>query len=478
MLQVGVTGGIVLYWTQNGEHKQHMNPLFPDSDEQQETSGTTPGYVLARSQGRHLHPPEHHTDDAHPGAEQAVDLIRNKINQLYTAEPAAKQELAEAADTPVARSKHQQFMHELSTSGKSLAQIQTAWHNYYVGLPDDEKHLVWQEFYSANARHPSAYTKFVQEHARRELTPTEAAQPHPIEAASAKPSVQGPIFGTMISPNDAGAASRAGKRSSPSDSFRSVASLRRQIIKKVQASNAAQIKAKQHVQSLLFGLGLGSLVLLIVLFSFFNEVVIAPFIQPSRHVSATPIILSSSDITPNSTPEVIIPKINVEIPVNYSLTTDDENTVENALEGGVVHYASTVMPGQAGNAAFFGHSSNNIFNPGKYKFAFVLLHTLVPGDIFYLTYNGTVYTYKVYDKQVVDPSDIAVLNNVPGKIATATLITCDPPGTSLHRLVVWGEQISPDPSSNVAAAPPATAAATQLASNGPSLWSRLTHWLF
>ena len=46
----------------------------------------------------------------------------------------------------------------------------------------------------------------------------------------------------------------------------------------------------------MFGLGFGALTLLIVLFSFFNEVVIAPFIQPSRHVSATPIIVSPDGV--------------------------------------------------------------------------------------------------------------------------------------------------------------------------------------
>ena len=103
----------------------------------------------------------------------------------------------------------------------------------------------------------------------------------------------------------------------------------------------------------------------------------------------------------------------------------------------------------------------------------------MPGDTFYLTYNGKAYAYQVYDKQIVDPSDVAVLDNVPGKIATATLITCDPPGTSLHRLVVWGEQVSPNPDGN--AAGDNTSAnitnGTQLPSNGPSLWSRMIHSL-
>jgi sortase A len=107
-----------------------------------------------------------------------------------------------------------------------------------------------------------------------------------------------------------------------------------------------------------------------------------------------------------------------------------------------------------------------------------MLHTLVPGDIFYLTYNNKVYTYRVYDKQIVSPSNVSVLNNVDGKTATATLITCDPPGTSLNRLVVWGEQISPDPSGATVAAPTTTTVAPKtINGNGPTLWKRLTGWL-
>jgi sortase A len=102
----------------------------------------------------------------------------------------------------------------------------------------------------------------------------------------------------------------------------------------------------------------------------------------------------------------------------------------------------------------------------------------VPGDIFYLTNNNKVYTYRVYDKQIVKPSQVEVLNSVPGKVATATLITCDPPGTSLNRLVVWGEQISPDPSGAIAPAPAATTTQPKaINGNGPTLWKRLTGWI-
>lgn len=367
----------------------------------------------------------------------AAGMIRQKVARLYSKEPDVKQELAKAETAAPRRSKHQQFMHELSVSGKDLATIQTEWHNYYQKLPDREKHEVWHEFYSSQPALGS-----------RPANPQVIAE-HKHEAARPRPKLRG-----ARSKQDVGAVLRD----------------------KVTAGG--QLEAKHHVQSLLFGLGVGLIVVIIFLFGFFNEVVIAPFIQPSRHATATPLIVSSGSISASATPEVIIPKINVEIPVDYSQTTTNEAQIENALEDGVVHYPTTARPGQKGNAAFFGHSSNNIFNKGKYKFAFVLLHTMQQGDTFYLTYQGKVYAYKVISTTIVDPSDVAVLEPVQGQTATATLITCDPPGTSLHRLIVVGQQVSPDPAGNTQASSAPINASNNLPGNGPTLLTRFIRTLW
>lgn len=380
--------------------------------------------------------------------ENAANIIRQKVDRLYQAEPSALTESAES-QAVVKRSKHQQYMYELSNSGKDLAAIQTAWHEYYQALPDDEKHQVWQEFYSSQsllthkpALEPEQQAQSFAEHKHQAVTkPKRTTKPRPkVKDIRSAKDVQATIKHTVTA--------------------------------------GGTLHAKHHLQSLLFGLAMGAIVVVIFLFGLFNELVIAPFIQPSRTATATPLIVSDSTIAASATPEVIIPKINVEIPVDYTQTTTDEAQIENALESGIVHYPTTSRPGENGNAAFFGHSSNNIFNKGKYKFAFVLLHTLVPGDTFYLTYNGKVYVYKVISKDVVDPSNVGVLGPVPGQTATATLITCDPPGTSLKRLIIVGQQISPDPSGNTAStatAPTVATEATSLPGNGPTVLNRLVH---
>lgn len=430
-----------------------VNPLFPENDQPQDN-----GFLLPRQDKRIDPAPS-------AGANEAIALIRKKLERIYAEEPdpLAEEKKVNAIKPP--RSKHQQFMYELSVSGKSLAEIQTAWHDYYAHLPDAEKHQVWQEFYTANSAGPTASQRQSQlrqpraEHIQPATLSNAYTQPHQTlpAAPSAKPAVRRPRL--------------------PKD-VRTPSQLRNAVRNKI--SSRGRLKARHHLQSLGFGLAVGLVTIVITMFSFFNEVIIAPFIQPGR-ASATPIIIDPNAVSPSSAPEIIIPKINLEIPVDFTQTSDDENAIQNALENGVVHYPSTVQPGQTGNAAFFGHSSNNIFNPGKYKFAFVLLHELVPGDTFYITYSGKVYVYKVFERLVVDPNDIGVLDNIAGHTATATLITCDPPGTVLHRLVVVGDQISPDPLGNGAGSntiKTAPSTPTVLPDNGPSLWDRLWQSIF
>lgn len=228
----------------------------------------------------------------------------------------------------------------------------------------------------------------------------------------------------------------------------------------------------------MFGLATGAITLVILLFGFFNERFIAPFMTPSRQVSGTPLIIDPSTTAVDGEPKIIIPKINVEIPVIYTEPSIEESRVQKALEEGVLHYGTTPDPGEIGNGVIFGHSSNNILNKGKYKYAFSLLKRLEVGDTFLLQKDGKRYVYQVYEKKVVKPEDVSVLTR-RDKLASFSLITCDPPGTSTNRLIVTGEQISPDPLNNVASKVNPTAATKPevLPSNSPSLWSRLTGWL-
>ena len=375
-------------------------------------------------------PPDEESD-----AEQynpAADLVRKKVAAAFGHEPSATQEGQDLhkIDSGSHMTKHQRFIFDLTSSGKPLREIQFAWHDYYAELPDAEKHEVWNEFYNSHAA-ASHYAA---------ATGAESAQP----AARVIPAHTD--HQSHHRPQAPAATTHRPKPKASASVFKSV----------------------------MFGFSIGTVVLVIFLFSFFNERFIAPFIQPSRNSSSTPIIANSATISPS--PELIIPKINVQIPIIYAADNGD-NTIENDLESGVVHYADTAMPGQDGNLVIFGHSSNNIFNPGRYKFAFVLLSRLDSGDTFYIDNGGHRYTYQVYQKEIVSPSNVGVLG-LSDKPATATLITCDPPGTSTNRLVVTAEQIDPSPSGNSVAVSNAKAInqTSILPGNSPTLWSRLVKW--
>lgn len=380
----------------------------------------------------------------------AADLVRQKLNKLFGDEPDATTQAAEAVVIkPNNRSKHQEFMYKLTTSGKPLAEIQTQWHNYYVSLPDDEKHTVWREFY---------------------------------ENQSATSAFAGPRHGDTKKDKAASKeANHKGENPLKDDLHTHAAGLDNSVLKqriKNKVSANGKLSTSDHLKSLAVGLGLSFVVFCVLMFTFFNQAIIAPFISPSRNVSATP-ILSDDPQNVGKEPIIIIPKINVEVPVVYGLNSIEEKAIQDGLENGVVHYSTTPRPGQSGNGVIVGHSSNNILNSGKYKFAFVLLRKLEVDDTFYLNYEGVRYTYKIYEKKVVGPRDVSVLGPA-SRDNSFTLITCDPPGTSTNRLIIVGEQVSPDPSGNKNVPIDLTeiegGEEETVPGNAPSLWSRL--WPF
>lgn len=221
------------------------------------------------------------------------------------------------------------------------------------------------------------------------------------------------------------------------------------------------------VQPVLTAIG----IFLVVLLLFKAPIVLNELNYSLGHKSpATPAATTAGAIAPTDN-SIIIPKINVNAPIEY-ISSVQENDILTALESGVVHYANTALPGQPGNVAIFGHSSNDWWEPGNYKFVFVLLDKLSPGDIVYLDYQGTRYAYQVQSSTVVDPTDVAVLN--PTATPTLTLITCSPPGTSLRRLVVTAKQVTPAPTMAAPSPTPQTTTATSLPSSSAGFFTQIT----
>lgn len=125
---------------------------------------------------------------------------------------------------------------------------------------------------------------------------------------------------------------------------------------------------------------------------------------------------------------IIIPKLKVNIIVVEGISG-------NALRAGAGHYPSTALPGSpTGNIAIAGHRTG-------FGEPFRHLERMAPGDTVFLVTPFGRFRYKVIkpfgghaNPWITGPTDWSVVQPTP--TASLTLTTCDPPHTSLRRMIV------------------------------------------
>jgi sortase A len=105
-----------------------------------------------------------------------------------------------------------------------------------------------------------------------------------------------------------------------------------------------------------------------------------------------------------------------------------EGVALSNLEVGIGHFPGTPGIGKTGNSVFAGHRS---YTFGSF---FNRLDELKNGDSIYLQNMKSRFEYIVYDKSLVLPEDISVLDNTEKQIIT--LITCHPIYSATHRLII------------------------------------------
>lgn len=108
-----------------------------------------------------------------------------------------------------------------------------------------------------------------------------------------------------------------------------------------------------------------------------------------------------------------------------------EGTDKATLKKGIGHIKGTAPLGEIGNAALAGHRSHT------YGRMFNRLDELDIGDEFTIITKRGQYVYKIYNKVVVKPSDVSVLED-EGNESIVTLITCHPFIKATHRLIIQG----------------------------------------
>lgn len=220
-------------------------------------------------------------------------------------------------------------------------------------------------------------------------------------------------------------------------------------------------------------------VVVVVVFAFlqYNSLLIGTvqaYVSPGAIDPQNIVVDPTATVQVSADPRLIIPKINVDVPVVYNVANTHDAQMA-AMENGVAHFAvagASSVPGQIGNTVLSGHSSNDLFEPGNYKFIFAQLDKLQNGDTIYVNYQGTRYTYTVTKQEVVQPTNVQALI-YPTTKPVLTLITCTPLGTSLNRLLVTAEQISPDPAKAAAAPDASGAGGGAMPGNSPSALQKL-----
>ena len=227
----------------------------------------------------------------------------------------------------------------------------------------------------------------------------------------------------------------------------------------------------------------GIAVTLTILFLQYNRMIFAPIAayvspgdSPAEEITAVDPTVTLTKVSAEN--RLIIPKLNVDVPLNFGISLDG---VMEAMNHGVVHYrvnGASAFPGEVGNFVVMGHSAGDIYSGNQYKFIFSGLERLEVGDIMYVHYNSTRYTYKMVSNEIIWPTEVSKLIMDTDK-PMMTLVTCWPLGTSRQRLLIHAEQISPSTEeAAVQEEVEETVTETELPENEDTLFDRIKKWLF
>ena len=374
----------------------------------------------------------------------AADVIRGQINSIYTGnsseaaphttpvpagttpqEPALQPQPQPQAATPVAKplSQTEPQSHRLNTTPPTDTTTATTSQPTQLAnstpqaTPDQwqQYHSAWQKYYQMY------YERYYANHLNAQQSPAQQPQTSTPETAD------------TLSPQQ-----------------QAIRDLRSKIRNTVNDS-AKKVRNSRHFIPALAG----TMVMLAFVFLQYNRVIlgtVAAYTSPGNIEPQNIIVDPSIDTKVSAEPKIIIPKINVDAPVVYGAAPDVQSQ-RKAMEKGVAHFAvsgASALPGQAGNVVLAGHSSNDAFAAGGYKFIFAQNEKLQKDDVIYLNYEGKRYTYKITGSEVVKPNEVSKIQTGTQK-PMLTLVSCVPVGTADKRLLVYADQISPDPNTASAA---------------------------
>lgn len=377
----------------------------------------------------------------------AANIARTQLDSLYsgnTTQPTPQTTPVEDTAAPTQQSATDENPYNRTQTSHAHVQAEQ-WKQYHSAWQD-----YYQKYYERYYVGQVYHARQVLEQRAAEATNNNAAAEHKNEPTSDAPEPQ--VF----------------------NRDEAVYDLRSKLVGKIQDSAKKARKSRHFVP-----ITAAICVMLVFLFLQYNRVLFAnvqAYISPGNIDPANIIIDPTTNIAVSPEPKLIIPKINVDVPVDYN-TTPGYDAQMKAMENGVAYFGipgANSKPGQIGNTVLSGHSSNDIIDQGSYKFIFARLDQLTNGDTIYVNYNSKRYSYTVTKKEVVKPTEVSKLV-YPTDKPILTLITCTPLGTSLNRLLVTAEQVSPDPK-EAAPAPNASGSgnnAVSIPGSSPTIVQRL-----
>lgn len=131
-----------------------------------------------------------------------------------------------------------------------------------------------------------------------------------------------------------------------------------------------------------------------------------------------------------------IPSIGVHVPLALSASIQDKDVLA-ILDQGAALYPNGILPGRVGNVFIAAHSTGEPWK-GKYRFAFLKINEIKPGNVINLDYKGARYTYRVVSSDLVHPSpDFVVISDRP--VPTVTLMACWPLWSTKQRMLIKAE---------------------------------------
>lgn len=402
--------------------------------------------------------------------EAAANVVRSQIDAIYQSDPNVTMPV-NATTTSSDQSTEPlepAAMPSLSASASSQSQMtpgpgpinlqamnqQADVENPYERTHDEQRHEVqtgaWQKYHSA---WQSYYQQYYERYYMSQVHETK----HSLE-------MQAALHTPLREPN-------AEETISSDEAMYDLRSkLRAQV-----GERARKIRKSRHFMPTMAAVA----VMLVFVFLQYNRVLFATvdaYISPGSLDPSTLIVDPSASGAVGPDPVLIIPKISVNVPIIWDANAASEDSLNAAMAKGVAWFdiqGASAKPGEIGNFVLSGHSSNDWLDQGDYKFIFARLDQLSEGDTIYVNYNSTRYTYVVTKKAVVQPTDVSALT-APITKPEITLITCTPLGTAINRLLIFADQVSPDPKSAATSKTSTSAAkATQMPANSPTFLQRL-----